>query len=407
MSFNRASFTGESQAMRMRDKPAIVGILLFVIAWLVPITGARAVLPPNVAQELQRAAGEIQFLFHNEVTLASGLSDPETAAILVRRAGDRAADAMSAAVVGVIARYPADNAEIVALAGAVAPQFRDRIAFDVARAFPGFATGYRPVVISYPTQSYAAATAYYPPPPQATFNYVVAAPAPMDADFYDTGAFDEIYDPLESFNRFIFWFNDQIDSLLFKPIAQVYGFVTPNVAKQAIARGFDNLGSPARFANDLLQGEFGDAGTTGARFLINSSIGIAGLFDVAEVFGHTALPSDFGQTMHVYGVGPGPYLVVPLLGPTTLRDGFGGIVDGVFDPFFYLFDTIPVNLALKGAGGIVTRESFLESLDDLRANSIDYYSALRGAYVQNRDIELQRDAMAGSAMFDDAFAAFE
>ena len=111
--------------------------------------------------------------------------------------------------------------------------------------------------------------------------------------------------------------------------------------------------------------------------------------------------------MHVHGVGPGPYLVVPFLGPTTLRDGFGGIVDGAFDPFFYLFDTIPVNLALKGAEGIVTRESFLESPDDLRANSIDYYSALRGAYVQNRDIELQRDAMAGSAMFDDAFAPFE
>ena len=99
--------------------------------------------------------------------------------------------------------------------------------------------------------------------------------------------------------------------------------------------------------------------------------------------------------------------MIPIFGPTTLRDGFGGIVDGGFDPMLYMFNTLPVNLAVDGAGGIVKREGFIEPLDDLRANSIDYYSALRGAYVQNRDSELRRGEQAESTMFDDAFASFE
>ena len=394
----------------MRSRPAIIGFLLSVIVLTVPMAGARGALPSSVVQSLQRTAGEILFLFQNEIALANGLGDPEIAAILVRRASDRAGDAMSAAVVGAVALYPADNAEIVALAGAVAPQFRDRIAIEVARAFPGFSAGYQPLAISYPTVGYFPAPAYTPPPPQTI--YTTAQPALLaavgDDDFFFGEDVDEgVYDPLESINRAIFWFNDQLDTFLIKPIAQVYGFVTPDVAKQAIARGFDNLASPARFANDLLQGEYKDAGTTGARFLINSSIGIAGLFDVAEDLGHPGHPSDFGQTLYAYGVGAGPYLVIPILGPTTLRDGFGGIVDGGFDPMFYMFDTLPVNLAVDGAGGIVKREGFIEPLDDLRANSIDYYSALRGAYVQNRDSELRRGEQASSTMFDDAFASFE
>ena len=90
-----------------------------------------------------------------------------------------------------------------------------------------------------------------------------------------------------------------------------------------------------------------------------------------------------------------------------MRDGFGGIVDTGFNPFTYMFETVPVNLALGGAGGIVKREAFIEPLDDLRANSIDYYSALRGAFYQDREVELRRGAAADSAIFDDAFAAFE
>ena len=396
--------------MGMGKRPAIIGLLLYVIAVLAPVAGVQAALPPAVAQTLQRTAIDILILFQNEIALANGMTDPELAAILVRRAGDRAGDAMSAAVVAAVARYPAHNAEIVALAGAVAPPFRDRIAYDVARAFPGFALGYQPVILSYPTTGYAPAPVYAQPPPQPLYT-AAAPPAPLDSAeddfFFGEAADEEIYDPLESFNRSIFWFNDQIDRFLIKPIAQVYGFITPDVAKDAIARGFKNLGSPARFANDLLQGEIGDAGTTGARFLINSSIGIAGLFDIAEDLGHPLHPADFGQTMHAYGTGPGPYLVIPLLGPTTMRDGFGGIVDTAFNPFTYMFDTVPVKLALGGAGGIVKREAFIEPLDDLRANSIDFYSALRGAFYQDREVELRRGAEADSAIFDDAFAAFE
>ena len=397
--------------MRRRNIPGIIGILLYALALTVPAAGVQAALPPGLAEELRRAASDIQNLFQNEVILASGLRDPELAAVLLHRADARASDAMSAAVVGAVARYPAHNAEIVALAGSVAPRFRDRVAFDVARALPGFAAGYQPVVLSYPTPAYGLAPGYGQPQLQS-FNLPVPTPAPLgeapEFEFYDDAAgADEIYDPLESFNRAVFWFNDQVDSYIFKPIAVAYSFVTPKLAKDAIARGFDNLGAPARFANDLLQGEFADAGTTGARFLINSSIGIAGLFDMAEDMGLAAQPADFGQTLYVYGVSSGPYLVIPILGPTTLRDGFGGLVDGAFNPFFYMFDTVPVNLSLRGAEGIVQREAFLAPLEDLRTNSIDFYSALRGAFYQDRDGDLRRGAEAGSTMFDDAFAAFE
>ncbi len=250
--------------MRQCNKPAIIGLLLFIIALTAPATGARAVLPPGVAQALEQAARETQILYQNEVVLAYGLNDPALAAILVRRAGDRAGDAMSAAVVSAVARYPAHNAEIVAVAGAMAPPFRDRIAYDVARAFPGFAMGYQPVVLSYGSPVYAPAPSYAPPPIYATpprQPVYSAVPLPpvggrvVDEFFMADDADDLIYDPLESFNRPIFWFNDQIDRFLFKRIAQVYGFVTPDVAKAAIARGFDNIVAPARFDNDLLQGE--------------------------------------------------------------------------------------------------------------------------------------------------------
>ena len=137
------------------------------------------------------------------------------------------------------------------------------------------------------------------------------------------------------------------------------------------------------------------------------AVGVACLTDVAADLGLPAHPADFGQTLYAYGVGSGAYLMVPLLGPTTLRDGFGTIVDSVFVPFNYMFETLPVNLSLAGAQGLVKREDFLDPLDDLRANSIDFYSALRGAYFQDRDGELRRGAEADSAMFDDAFAAFE
>ena len=159
-------------------------------------------------------------------------------------------------------------------------------------------------------------------------------------------------------------------------------------------------------ANDLLQLEFEDAGTALARFAINSTIGLAGLFDVATEFGLPPHESDFGQTLHAYGAGPGPYLVLPLLGPTTLRDGTGFAVDTLMNPFTWLLES-EENLALAIGKGLVRREELLAALDALRDSSVDYYAAVRSLYYQNRAVELGRGAAPDNSALDAEFEAFE
>ena len=375
-----------------------VGLILILVATLTFSGGggAQAALPPAIAAEIERTAREVQALVGNDAALAVALNNAELAAILVRRAHQRAAETMSAAVIGAIARSPAHAAEIVATAAAVAPQYRDRIAFDAARAFPGFVGALPAAGGLYAAPVYA---------PQPVFAQAVA-PAPTIADA-GGGAIEAIDDPFESFNRGVFFVNDQLDTYLIRPIAWTYGFITPGVVKDAIGRAFLNLRSPARFANDLLQGEIGDAGTTGARFLVNSSVGIAGLFDVAAALGHPHHPSDFGQTLHAYGAGPGPYLVTPVLGPTTSRDSAGRVVDLIFDPLTYLLDTVPENLSLATGEGIVRREGLIDVLDGVKATSVDYYAGVRSLYYQDRAVELLRGRPADTSALDDEFGVFE
>ena len=221
------------------------------------------------------------------------------------------------------------------------------------------------------------------------------------------GGPEPIDDPFEAFNRGVFFVNDQLDTYLIRPIAWAYGWVTPDPVKAAVRRAFLNLRSPARFANDLLQLEIADAGTTGARFLINSSIGVAGLFDVAAELGHPYHPADFGQTLYTYGSGAGPYLIIPVLGPTTARDGLGRVVDVLFDPFTYLLGTVPEGLSLAAGDGIARREDLIVVLDDVKANALDYYAGVRALYYQDRATDLRRGEPLDSAVFDDEFASFE
>ena len=146
----------------------------------------------------------------------------------------------------------------------------------------------------------------------------------------------------EDFNRAVFEFNDVIDSYLLKPIAIAYGWLLPEPVKQSVRNGVANLMSPVILANDLLQFEFRDAAITTSRLIANSTMGIGGLFDVSSGMGLPPHPSDFGQTLHSYGMDSGPYLVLPLLGPSTVRDGFGQGVDTFLHPFTYVLST-PVN----------------------------------------------------------------
>ncbi len=200
---------------------------------------------------------------------------------------------------------------------------------------------------------------------------------------------ERISDPLEPVNRFFHAVNDTIDVVLLRPIAWVYNRLLPDPVIAAIGRVFDNLGEPVIFANDLLQFDFADAGTAAGRFAINSTIGVLGLFDFADDFGLERHHADFGQTLQSYGTGPGPYLVLPLIGPSTTRDAFGRVVDTLMDPRTYLLDPGP-NLALTAGNAVVIRERVLEPLDELKSGSLDYYAALKAAYYQRRAVELRK-----------------
>jgi phospholipid-binding lipoprotein MlaA len=219
---------------------------------------------------------------------------------------------------------------------------------------------------------------------------------------------EAMHDPAEELNRAILGFNDGVDTVLFRPVAWVYHTVVPDPVILAIRRAFANLRSPVLLANDLLQADLEDAATTTGRFVVNSTAGLLGLFDVADRIGLPAHHADFGQTLHSYGLGPGPYVMLPLLGPSTVRDGIGRGVDVLLDPLTWLLPT-PESYYLTGAEVVVRREALLTPLDELKAGAIDWYGALRSAYYQVRAVELRKGRAAlqtgttgADALFDAA-----
>lgn len=217
------------------------------------------------------------------------------------------------------------------------------------------------------------------------------APDPLFDDLEEDAGPDAFPDPLESVNRWTFAFNQQVDRWLLDPITHGYRHVVPDFAKRAVSRLVFNLNSPVFLANDVFQGRFEAAGITLWRFTINTTVGVGGLLDVGawlDVPGHR---SDFGQTLALWGVGSGPYLIVPVLGPTTVRDGFGSIVDLLLRPTTYLLapaDQLMFSSIHGGGSGLALRESSIEGLRALRESSVDFYAALRSAYFQNRMAEI-------------------
>ena len=193
-------------------------------------------------------------------------------------------------------------------------------------------------------------------------------------------------DPLESLNRRTFSLNQTVDHWFLSPVTRAYGYVVPDRAKRSVRDFFANLESPAIFVNDVLQGEFGGAAKTVARFSVNTTLGLAGLFDPATSMGLEKHNADFGQTLARKGVGSGPFLIVPLLGPTNLRDGIGTLVDVAMQPTIYLLGPTPLFVATvqEGTEGFTLREQHGEDMKRLEQASLDYYAALRSAYYQNR-----------------------
>lgn len=198
-------------------------------------------------------------------------------------------------------------------------------------------------------------------------------------------------DPLENLNRRTLRFNQTVDRWVISPVARAYGNVVPDPAKRSVRQFFANLESPAVFVNDVLQGEMGAAATTVARFSVNTIVGIGGLFDPASSLGLPGHESDFGETLARNGVGSGPFLIVPLLGPTTVREGIGSLVDVALQPSIYLLGPAPLVAATvqEGTHGLTLREVHGEDLARLQQASLDYYAALRSAYYQDRMATLE------------------
>jgi phospholipid-binding lipoprotein MlaA len=200
----------------------------------------------------------------------------------------------------------------------------------------------------------------------------------------------EVYDPLEGSNRAVYGFNRRVDQWLLNPLTRGYRFVVPEPARLAVRRVCANLNMPIYLVNHLLQLRFLDAVETLGAFTMNVTFGVGGLFDTGSGVGLQLKPTDFGQTLARVGVGSGPYLVFPLVGPTTARDGFGFIVDRAFHPLTY-FLAIPVQLVGYSGVGMARREEILDGLEALEDSSIDPYAVLRSAYVQARAQALERD----------------
>ncbi len=192
-------------------------------------------------------------------------------------------------------------------------------------------------------------------------------------------------DPFESFNEKMFWFNREVlDRYILKPVATAWDFVLPDPVQKGIHNAFDNLAVVRRVVNNALQLKFVGTAKEVARFGINSTIGIVGLFDVAkDGFGIEQSDEDTGQTFGVWGMGPGPYLVLPFLPPLTIRDGIGYAFDAAMTPYIYF---IPWYASLAGtATNVVNERSLnLDRYERVAESTVDLYSAVRNAYLQRR-----------------------
>ena len=216
---------------------------------------------------------------------------------------------------------------------------------------------------------------------------LLAGCATRPTDPEDYAAYQELNDPFEPANRAIFAFNMALDDIILRPVAIGYRAVVPGPVRSAARNFIDNLGTPLDMLNNLLQGEIDRAGHSMGRFLTNTILGLGGLIDIASDAGIPRYDEDFGQTLAVWGVAEGPYIMLPLLGPSSPRDGIGLAVDSVADPFSSWATRNGYEELVytrTGVDLIDRRSQNIETIDQLRESSIDFYAAVRSFYRQYR-----------------------
>jgi phospholipid-binding lipoprotein MlaA len=201
---------------------------------------------------------------------------------------------------------------------------------------------------------------------------------------------DTEHDPAEPVNRAIFKVNVAADHAVMRPVAQAYADHVPEGVQKGIHNVVQNLKEPAVAVNDALQGNVNQAWQSVQRLAVNSTVGVAGIFDVASQLGLPPHKADFGQTLAVWGVGEGPFVELPLLGPSNARDTVGTAVDMALNPLTFVggAPATYAGVATGSANVVDTRSQHLHDLDELERNSLDYYATLRSVYRQHRDAEI-------------------
>jgi len=213
-----------------------------------------------------------------------------------------------------------------------------------------------------------------------------------------------VSDPNEGVNRRFHAFNKGVDRNVLRPVSYTYGHV-PKPVRQGVSNFAENLELPADVINGVLQGRPGAAVQNTGRFLVNSTIGVLGLFDPASRMGMPEKSTDFGETLYVWGTGEGPYVENPLFGPSTQRDTFGKIVDTITNPLNFLIETPESTYVTVANGGEILddRYTYGATIDDVLYDSADSYSQARLAYLQNRRFTLERNAGGGTTGGDSGF----
>ena len=223
------------------------------------------------------------------------------------------------------------------------------------------------------------------------FNYSVLSDdadkvTTTSSDFETTYTEDEIYDPIEPINRVIFGFNNIADKIILEPAAKTYRTL-PSPIQSGISNFLSNLRAPLVIINQLLQGQGGNAAESTGRFLVNTTAGVFGLFDVADKIGLEEKQEDYGQTLATWGVGDGFYVVLPIFGPSNLRDSAGLFLTYSTDPFnaYAVREGEGWLVPLRTATNAVDKRSkIIDEVNAMRNNSVDYYATVRSSYYQNR-----------------------
>jgi phospholipid-binding lipoprotein MlaA len=209
-------------------------------------------------------------------------------------------------------------------------------------------------------------------------------PPATDADAVQD--YEQTNDPLEPTNRFFYRVNDTLDRYTLKPIAEGYVYIVPSPVRSGLHNALTNLSSPVLFADDVSQANPRNAGDTFVRFAVNSTIGLAGVFDVAKGLGYPSHDTNFGVTLALWGVPEGPYLYVPLVGPSSPRGIAGRGADTVLDPFTWVphgYGLLTLNWARYGLGIIDERAEYASDLDHVKASALDPYATFRSLYRQS------------------------